>query len=125
MARKVTAQTFEDAIDSHAARLTELGDRVRKERIIPLCDKNGWSFVSGMGTWIISDMYGDVVIDAHGDNLTDALFIEDEKVVRLTINCELSKKEFEELQDLWNFLNYDVMFRNSCVADWIEEYRYK
>lgn len=101
MVRKVTAQTFEDAIDSHAARLTELGDRVRKERIIPLCDKNGWSFVSGMGTWIISDMYGDVVMDAHGDNLPD------------------------ELRELWDFLNYDVMFRNSCVADWIEEYRYK
>jgi hypothetical protein len=99
MVRKVTAQTFEDAIACHEARLTELGDRVRKERIIPLCDKNGWSFVSGMGTWVFFN--GKVtVMDNHGDNMPD------------------------ELRELWEFLNYEVMFRNSCVADWIEPYNY-
>jgi hypothetical protein len=55
-ALKKGADTFDTLIDQLAA-------QVRAEHVIPFCDRKGWEFSAGMGSWSFHDKRGRVYSD--------------------------------------------------------------
>jgi hypothetical protein len=52
MKRKISAQALlNTAADQYSTRLNEIGEQVRRELIIPFCDRTGYQFSAGMGSW--------------------------------------------------------------------------
>jgi hypothetical protein len=44
--------------DRHAQEIDALAVKVRTEVILPYCEKHGYDFVAGMGTWLIGPVGG-------------------------------------------------------------------
>lgn len=44
-------KSLEQAQKAYWDQVGAIADRVRTELVIPFCDRKGWRFVAGMGTW--------------------------------------------------------------------------
>ena len=80
---KVTVKAkMYSAWNEYGAVVDELTKSMRDSLVVPLCDKNGWEFVAGMGAWC---------------------FIIDKKVVNPAYNCE-----YEDINKISEILNIAV-----------------
>jgi hypothetical protein len=72
---------------------------VRRQVVIPFCDKREWDFHAGNGTWVMGPVYGDAALDNSSDYRDD-----------------------KEFQDVAAILNEGIPLMNNGVGSYMRDY---